>query len=116
MKLITDLKLNKLSQNATPIEFHNWVRAYTAYSVASNFNLTTLQVQRNFVLSCLEEDLLDYFACRLTDLTQIFGTGSVMEMFTTRFEVKYPVFTKRLTCFKFEQKKGQSFSEYRTAL
>ena len=116
MKPITDLKPSKLSRNATPIEFQNWVRAYTAYSSASNFNLTSLEVQRSFILACLEDDLLDYVASRSTDLTPVFGTGSVMEMLTTRFEVKYPIFTKRLTYFKFEQKKGQSFSEYRTAL
>ena len=35
---------------------------------------------------------------------------------TFGFEVKYPVFTKRLQYFKYREGKGQSFSEFRTQL
>ena len=116
MKPISDLKPNKLNRNASPLELNNWIRAYTAYATASNFSVTNHDVQRGFVYSCLEDDLQEFVSSKVSANTPVFGDNGVIDIIQKRFEVKYPLFTKRLQYFKYEQGKGQSFSEFRAQL
>ena len=116
MKPISDLKPAKLNRDATPLELNNWIRAYTAYAAASNFEVTSLEIQRGFVYACLEDDLQEYVSSKADDTTGVLGDDGIICIIKKRFDVKYPLFTKRLQYFNYEQRKEQSYSEFRAQL
>ena len=54
VKLVTELKPDTLSHDASAGELHIWCRKYEVYYHASNMQLARNQVQQAYLLNCLD--------------------------------------------------------------
>jgi len=116
LRVQTALKPSKLSYDATPSELTSWARQFRAFHSASKLGTAAVTEQQAFFFSCLDLELETAVRQRIDDATVIFdlnnGDRSCMEELQSRFQITYPLFTRRLDYFRYIQSKGQTFSDF----
>ena len=111
-KVQTSLQPNKLTRDNTPAELRSWVRKFTSFHSMSKLQNAALVDQQAFVLQCVDLDLETYLRQKIGDTTPIFGPGGCIEMLEEKFRTTYPLFSRRLDWFNFQQAKGLPFTEF----
>ena len=108
VKLVTELKPDTLSHDASAGELRIWCRKYEAYYHAPNMQLARNQVQQAYLLNCFNSDLYLRLTSTIAATTPVLGAGaSCLTMLTNIFRQKYPLLLRRKTFFGMEQQLGQ---------
>ena len=108
VKLVTELKPDTLSHDASAGELRIWCRKYEAYYHASNMQLAGNQVQQAYLLNCLDSELYLGLTSAIAATTPVLGAGaSCLTMLVNIFRQKYPLLLRRKTFFGMEQQSGQ---------
>lgn len=116
-KIQSALQPTKLTREATPTEMKAWARKLKSFFNISMLENATVIDQQAFFFSFLDLDLEITVRQEIDDATPVFGiNGSCMSHLVERFRVTYPLFTCRLDFFKYQQSRGQSFSEFHAIL
>ena len=112
MRVQTALQPDKLSRDNTPTELQSWIRKFRSFYSLSKLDKTEVVDQQAFVLQYVDIELETYLRQRIDDNTPVFGAGSCMEIIEEKFKKTYPLFTRRLDWFRYNQKSGQSGADF----
>ena len=74
--LVTELKPDTLSHDASAGELRIWCRKYEAYYHASNMQLARNQVQQAYLWNCLDSELYLRLTSAIADTTPVLGAGA----------------------------------------
>ena len=108
VKLVTQLKPDTLSRDASAGELCIWCRKYEAYYQASNMQLARNQVQQAYLLNCLDSELYLRLTSAIAATMPVLGAGaSCLTMLANIFCQKYPLLLRRKKFFVMEQQSGQ---------
>ena len=108
LKLISELKPDTLSHDASAGELRIWCCKYEAYYHAYNMQLVRNQVQQAYLLNCLNSELYLRLSSAIAATTPVLGAGaSCLTMLGNIFRQKYPLLLRRKTYFSMEQQTGQ---------
>ena len=108
VKLVSELKPDTLSHDASTGELKIWCRKYEAYYHASNIQLACNQVQQAYLLNCRDSELYLRLTSAIAATTPVLGAGaSCLTMLANIFRQKYPLLLRRKTFFSMEQQSGQ---------
>ena len=113
------MKPGTLTPKHSPGWFREWQRLYRAYYTSSNMDNMPLEVQQEYLLRVIDEDLRSKVRPQITAHTAIYGTRhnpGVMEILKTEFLHAYPLFLRRMDFFSAEQGTTENFAEYHTRL
>ena len=114
-KIADTLKPKPLSRDAAPTEVTVWKKAFQAYYTASNLRRATKPEQHAYLYSCLDTYLQARLQTRIQDNTTMFetdGEETCMDFLKEEFDLKYPVFARRMDFFKLQQKPNQKFTDF----
>jgi hypothetical protein len=106
------LKPEKLTRDSTPAELRSWIRKFRAFYSMSGLHEASIPDQQAFLFQCIDIDLETTLRQNINENTEIFGDDSCIEKIEDKFKLTYPLFTRRLDYFRYEQSKGQSFSDF----
>ena len=108
VKLVTELKPDTLSHDASAGELRIWCRKYEAYYHSSNMQLARNQVQQAYLLNCLDSELYLRLTSAIAATTPVlWARAPCLTMLTNIFRQKYPLLLRRKTVFGMEQQSGQ---------
>ena len=116
-KPMTSLKPKSLSRDATPVELTQWIKNFTAYFTASQFQEATILEQQAHFKSAMDSYLISKVDQHVTPATPVLpdpaGTDrSCIEYLRDEFLILKPLFSRRLDYFNYKQQKGQSFTDW----
>ena len=113
------MKPGILTPKHSPGWFREWQLLYRAYFTSSNMDNMPLEVQQEYLLRVIDEDLRSKVRPQITAHTAVYGTRhnpGVMEILRTEFLHAYPLFLRRMDFFSAEQAQHENFAEYHTRL
>ena len=117
VRVLSDLKPDTLTKEATPEELNEWLEQFRSYYSMSKMSGFELKNQHAFLLSCLDKELKVFLRGELNDSTPVWGaTNSCASLLLGKFESFYPKFTRRLHFFGYTQAKGQTFDNFYSVL
>ena len=76
-------------------------------TLKSGFGRCKREDQQAYFLQCLDSTLAFRLGRHITPATEVFGAGSCIELLEAEFLHRYPLFTRRLMSFKYEQQGSQ---------
>jgi len=110
------LRPDKLTLEFTPAEFRSWEAKFRAYYNTSEMDRLPNTSQQAYLFSCLGSALDAKLREIIDDNTTIFDRNGCMDIVRGEFQLKYPLFTRRLEFFRCKQAPGQPFSEFQSKL
>ena len=112
-RVISDLKPQTLTRDASFIELRAWKEKFEAYYTASHMNTYSIGEQQAYLKTCVDVHLLDRMReLMLPNVTPIYGAGGCMDILVEVFNYAQPIFTRRLRFFRLSQKKPELFSDW----
>ena len=97
----------------TPKEMRVWQAQFRSYYSMSGFSTCTLEDQHAYFLQCLNPTLRFRVEHHVEARTPIFGDApSCIALLEAEFLHHYPLFTRLLLYFKYEQQSGQAVGDY----
>lgn len=112
LKVQMALKPEKLSRDNSPAELTSWARKFRAFYSMSGLDKVGVPNQQAFLFQCLDVDLEIHLRQHIDDTTTIFGDNGCISVIEKKFLTSYPLFSRRLDYFRYDQSKGQTFAEY----
>jgi hypothetical protein len=129
IKVRTDLKPEKLSAEATPVEFRNWKEDFEVYFESSKLSRGSPREQQRSLLTCLDDELADMIKQNVERDRPVFprdlrdlqgrmpeGIDSCMDLLEGHFESHHPLALRRIEFMRMNQGASQSLSQFATAL
>ena len=126
VKVNTALKPFILKKESTPVEFRLWKEKMLTYYTSSRMDIATLPEQQQYCRACISTQVDALIADKITDATRVCpdvdgiadssGGDDIMSILEGEYALKYPLFTRRLDFFRYEQRKSQTFSEFSAGL
>lgn len=107
IKLVSDLKPDKLQPDASTTDYRQWKRQFTAYFSASHLDHAPTRDQHAYLESCLHADLAKVVSREATNTTPTIGENSCFAILDNIFKNKYPIILRRKAYFSMVQKHGQ---------
>ena len=105
--LVTELKPETLSHDASAGDLYIWLKKIEAYYLASCMQNALTAVQHAYLLNCLEGELsLQLDGC-ITAQTSVLGPNSCATKLSDIFKKKYPLLLRRKNFFQMSQQAGQ---------
>ena len=105
-----------LNRDHTPVELREWISRFTSYYNASHIEQLQLREQQAFFKSVIDPKL----CAKLTDLigaaTPVFGLNGCIGLLQQEFQLKYPLFNRRLDYFQLKQGNKQKFTDFSSKL
>lgn len=116
-KVQSALKPDVLTPSATPAELEHWKRSFKAFYNVSHLEELPIPDQQQFVMTNVDSELSNYLAGKVDSTTEVLGDApSLMAFLDERFALKYPLFTRRLQYYRYQQQSGQTYSDFRSKL
>ena len=112
VKIQSALKPDKLTRENSPVELRSWIRKFRAFYSMSKLEKASVPNQQAFLFQCIDLELETHLRQEIDDRTPIFGQDGCMDIIERRFMLSYPLFSRRLAFFRYEQAKGQSFADF----
>ena len=119
VKVVDSLKPKILSRDATPVEFAVWRKSFEAFYTASNFRVAKAIEQHAYLYACLDTYLQTKLQSQVQNNTPLFeqrGEDSCMDYLQEEFDLRFPVFARRVDVLRLNQKPGQKFSDFAAEL
>ena len=107
IKLVSDLKPDKLQPDANTTDYQQWKRQFNAHFSASHLAHAPTCDQHTYLESCLH-DLAKVVSREATNTTPTIGEdNSCFAILDNFFKNKYPIILRRKAYFSMVQKQGQ---------
>lgn len=110
------LKPDRLSLDFTPAEMRSWFDKFRAFYDTSELQNYAVRDQHAFLFTCVNTQLEVRLREQIDDHTPIFQDNGCLDRIREEFSLKYPLFTRRMEFFKYNQESSQSFRDYDTQL
>ena len=116
-KANTALAPEKLSRDSNPVELRSWLTRFRAFYSTSNLDKANASDQRAYFFAHIDSHLESRIRASVVDTTPVFGDRDSLEAFLQHeFQLKYPLFTRRLDFFRYTHSRGQLFSDFTSKL
>ena len=112
------LKPQRLTRDATPVEFKVWKAQYRAYYDGSHMRKSSMAEQHFYLKNCLDTYLTAKLDTHINELTPVFQDenfddgDSCFDYIEQEFLFLHPLFERRYNFFRAEPKQGQDFLEF----
>jgi hypothetical protein len=90
----------------------SWVNKFKAFYTTSCLDRCTIAEQQAYLRICIDTNLEARIQDKIQENTPIFGEDGCIQLLEEEFLLKYPLFTRRLEFFRYNQTEGQLFTDY----
>ncbi|CAB4045926.1 hypothetical protein COA94_08935, partial, partial [Paramuricea clavata] len=106
------LKPAVLSKDASPTELRHWIDSFKAYYSSNDMDDFSKEERRSYFKILLDSDLKTRIMAKMNDTTDVFGEDGCIQLLENDFLGRYPLFSRRLDFFQYQQKNGQAFTDF----
>lgn len=104
-----------ISLSHRPLDLRQWARMLQAFFEANKLDQRTALEQTIYARLYVETELDSRIELRIDDQTVAYGNqNSILSFVQAEFNIKYPLFERRLEYFRYSQQPGQSASSFLT--
>ncbi|TRY68990.1 hypothetical protein TCAL_13738 [Tigriopus californicus] len=96
-----------LTLDNTPIELRAWIQKLDSFLSSNDLANTNIKEQQQYVRQLIDPELEVRISLKVDPNTPVFGPGSMIELLKDEFALRYPLFTRRLECFRYTRHQGQ---------
>ena len=114
-KIKADMTLEPkvISSEYSPAELRQWLRDYSSFYTASNFEKADIGIQHSYFLRYVASDVRQRIENDITPNMPICAeSDSCFQLLIKFFKLQYPVFNRRLDFFRLKQSSGESSTAF----
>ncbi|CAB4046332.1 Hypothetical predicted protein, partial [Paramuricea clavata] len=106
------LKPAILSKDSSPTELRHWIDAFKAYYSSNDMDEFNREERVSYFKILLDSDLKTRIMAKMTESTDVFGEDGCLQLLENDFLGRYPLFSRRLDFFQYQQRNGQAFTDF----